>query len=326
MRTRAARPSPCGSWAPSTGSRSTGPRLGLPSGTRPRTGTASEPGVCFAGCSSEQAERLRELVEQPVQTNEVGRCAALLPGFLEVARETGLPLRLLEVGASAGLILRWDAYRYEAEGFAWGSADSPLRIGFELERGELPEATPVEVAERRGCDASPIDLSGEEGRLTLLSYIWPDQVARLERAACRDRARGGSARRGRAGGGAGVDRVAARRSGARPGDGRLPLGRHAVPVGGRTRGASRRRSGRPARGRAPRRLSPGCGWSRRAIAPSCGSRTGQVARTGTSAVAGYHGTPVDLSRPRVSLRAHRSRLARSPARTSAPLCAASSES
>ena len=31
---------------------------------------------------------LRELVHRPVQTNEVGRCAALLGGFLEVARHT----------------------------------------------------------------------------------------------------------------------------------------------------------------------------------------------------------------------------------------------
>ncbi len=51
---------------------------------------------------------LRELVRRPVQTNEVGRCAALLGGFIEVARRTALPLRLLEVGAAGGLILRWD--------------------------------------------------------------------------------------------------------------------------------------------------------------------------------------------------------------------------
>jgi hypothetical protein len=31
--------------------------------------------------------------------------------FLLLARETGMPLRILEVGASAGLLLRWDHYR-----------------------------------------------------------------------------------------------------------------------------------------------------------------------------------------------------------------------
>jgi hypothetical protein len=42
-------------------------------------------------------------------------------------------------------------------------------------------AADVEVAERRGCDPLPVDPTGEEGRRTLLSYLWPDQVERLER-------------------------------------------------------------------------------------------------------------------------------------------------
>lgn len=124
---------------------------------------------------------LRESLEQPVQTNEVGRCAALLFGFLTVADETGLPLRLLEVGASAGLNLHWDRFAYAADGFAWGDPDSPLRLEFELEgtAPELPVA--VEVAERRGCDANPIDTSTEDGRLTLRSFVWPDQPERIAR-------------------------------------------------------------------------------------------------------------------------------------------------
>jgi len=122
---------------------------------------------------------IRELLERPVQTNEVGRCATLLLGFFAAA-DLGLPLRLLEVGASAGLNLQWDRYRYEAGGFAWGDSDSAVRIGFDLE-GPAPEAVPVEVGERRGCDARPIDPISEEGRLTLLSFVWPDQAERMAR-------------------------------------------------------------------------------------------------------------------------------------------------
>ncbi len=117
-----------------------------------------------------------------MQTNEVGRCAALLFGFLAVAAETQLPLRLLEVGASAGLNLRWDRYRYRANGFSWGPDDSPVELAFELD-GKQPNAVlpTVEIASRGGCDASPIDPISAEGRLALLTYIWPDQHDRIAR-------------------------------------------------------------------------------------------------------------------------------------------------
>jgi hypothetical protein len=124
---------------------------------------------------------LRDSLEQPVQTNEVGRCAALIFGFLAVAEETGLPLRLLEVGASAGLNLRWDRFAYAADGFSWGPADSPLRLEFELEGTTPTLPTAVEVAERRGCDANPLDVSTAEGRLNLRSFVWPDQPERIAR-------------------------------------------------------------------------------------------------------------------------------------------------
>jgi hypothetical protein len=128
------------------------------------------------------AALLRGSLAQPVQTNEVGRSAVLLFGFLAVAEGTGLPLRLLEVGASAGLNLRWDRFRYEADGFSWGPPESPVKLAFELE-GKVPPGLPsaVEIASRRGCDASPIDPTTRDGQLTLLTYIWPDQPQRIAR-------------------------------------------------------------------------------------------------------------------------------------------------
>jgi hypothetical protein len=125
-------------------------------------------------------DELRLLVERPVQTNEPARCAALLGGFLEVARQTGLPLRLLEVGASAGLNLRFDRYRYELGDRRWGPPGSRVTIRARLS-GEPPLRTPVRVASRAGCDRRPLDPLTDEGRLTLASYVWPDQVERHER-------------------------------------------------------------------------------------------------------------------------------------------------
>ena len=128
----------------------------------------------------ERRDQLRELVEDPVQTNETGRCAALLGGFLEIARSTRLPLRVLEVGASAGLNLRFDHYRYELGNRRWGPAESPVVIRARV-RGEPPLDAPLRVASRAGCDMRPVDPLTDEGRLTLAAYIWPDQVERHER-------------------------------------------------------------------------------------------------------------------------------------------------
>jgi hypothetical protein len=119
-------------------------------------------------------------LERPVQTNEVGRAAALLGGFLTVAQQTGLGLRVLEIGASAGLNLRWDRFRYEAPDWAFGDAASPVRVPCEYRRGHPPLASTVWVLERAGCDTDPIDATTDDGALWLEAFTWPDQLQRLE--------------------------------------------------------------------------------------------------------------------------------------------------
>jgi hypothetical protein len=124
------------------------------------------------------ADALAPYLERPPQTNEVGRAAALVGVFLTVARESRLPLRLLEIGASAGLHLRFDHYRYEAGPLAFGDPASPVRFVGPWD-GTPPLGGACTVAGREGCDLEPVDPTTEEGRLTLLSYVWPDQAARL---------------------------------------------------------------------------------------------------------------------------------------------------
>ena len=126
-------------------------------------------------------EYLRAFIASPPQTNEVGRSAVLLGGFLEVAAATGLPLRLLEIGASAGLNMIWDRFRYRLGDAAWGDADSPVLLTPLWEGGLPPLAAPLRVAERAGCDVAPIDLRRPESRLRLRAYTWPDQPERLAR-------------------------------------------------------------------------------------------------------------------------------------------------
>jgi hypothetical protein len=121
----------------------------------------------------------------PPQTNEVSRSAVLLGGFLEIARLTAgrLPLRLLEIGASAGLNQLWDRYRYRlGEEGNWGDPASPVRISTRW-TGPLPRSLDivVRVAERAACDLSPIDLDDDAQCLRLRSYVWADQRERLAR-------------------------------------------------------------------------------------------------------------------------------------------------
>lgn len=136
---------------------------------------------------------LRAAAGRQVQTNEVRRSAALLGGFLTIAATTGLPLRLLEIGASAGLNLGWDRYRYALADcdadtpppsgsdfvHAWGdpAAAMTVRSGWHGSRAVF--AGHAVVASRAGCDIAPLDLAAPDDVRTLESFVWPDHVERL---------------------------------------------------------------------------------------------------------------------------------------------------
>ena len=68
----------------------------------------------FLDLLAEQPDAVREWLDRPPQTNEVGRSAAFLGGLLHLDR--GLPLRLMEIGTSGGLNLLCDRYGYIPEG------------------------------------------------------------------------------------------------------------------------------------------------------------------------------------------------------------------
>jgi hypothetical protein len=126
-------------------------------------------------------EDVRAHLDRPVQTNEVARCTGLIGGFLVIARETRMPLSVLEIGASAGLNLRFDRYRYESGGAGWGDPGSAVRFQDVFEDALPPLDTPLTVKERHACDANPLDPRSEVDRLTLMSYVWPDQTERFGR-------------------------------------------------------------------------------------------------------------------------------------------------
>jgi hypothetical protein len=135
---------------------------------------AREAGAQEAGVRAAEA---REAGRGVVDAGDIAAAVRAGP-----ARSAGMPVRLLEVGASAGLVMLVDRYGYAVGDRVLGDAGSPLR--FEQPWIGVPAADldlPVEIVERRGCDPNPIDPGTAEGRLTLLSYVWADWTERVDR-------------------------------------------------------------------------------------------------------------------------------------------------
>jgi hypothetical protein len=128
----------------------------------------------------EQADYVRSWLGHPPQTNEVGRGAALAGALCRLAAEADRPIRLVEIGASAGLNLRADYFRITGAGVSFGPEDSPVQMpGAWL--GTMPPPGKPDIIERTGGDLAPVDPVSEAGRLRLSAFVWADQLARFQR-------------------------------------------------------------------------------------------------------------------------------------------------
>ena len=115
------------------------------------------------------------------QTNEVARCAALLPALALLPE----PLAVIEVGASAGLCLLYDAWRYDYRGpgveHVLGDATSPVTLSCSVS-GPVPLPRDIpRIAWRAGLDLDPIDPADPDARRWLQTLVWPEQVERAHR-------------------------------------------------------------------------------------------------------------------------------------------------
>jgi hypothetical protein len=118
------------------------------------------------------------------QTNEPGRCAALLPALAAIDG----PLALIEVGASAGLCLYPDRYGYRYSSDTGGirmltpdGVDNPVILDCDTTGPvPIPERLP-EVVWRAGIDLNPLDVNSEQDVAWLDALIWPEHNDRRER-------------------------------------------------------------------------------------------------------------------------------------------------
>lgn len=135
---------------------------------------------------------IRETIRtRATQTNEPGRLATLAPVFAGLAARTDRPLALLEVGASAGLCLYPDRYRYRwitADGpeLTWDPSDGdrprPV-LSADVDGHFVPPTAALTVAWRGGLDLNPLDVSDPEQVRWLETLVWPEQDERLRRLA-----------------------------------------------------------------------------------------------------------------------------------------------
>jgi len=143
-------------------------------------GDADGAATLVLGVLEQHADDLRGSLSRPPQTNEVGRAGPLVGALWHLQAIAPLPVRLFEIGASGGLNLLADRFRFEGIEET-GPVGSPV-VFADAWLGNVPATGPVlEVVERLGCDRDPIDSSSDDGALTLTSYVWPDQLERLAR-------------------------------------------------------------------------------------------------------------------------------------------------
>lgn len=119
------------------------------------------------------------MLTRTTQTNEPGRCAALLPALAQIEG----PLALIEVGASAGLCLLPDAYGYDwgrqqLKPPDWAGAIAPTFSCEASEATPLPPHRP-EVVWRAGIDLNPLDVSDDDDVAWLEHLVWPEHTDRL---------------------------------------------------------------------------------------------------------------------------------------------------
>ena len=138
------------------------------------------------------ADELRAVIgSRTTQTNEVNRSVYLAPSLALACRDQpGRPVVLVEMGASAGLLLQVDRYRVELNGdrgrLVLGDPTSTVRCSG-VDRSHRPVgdlAEPLElpaVAGRCGIDRHPVDLADTDAVRWLEACLWPDVPGRVER-------------------------------------------------------------------------------------------------------------------------------------------------
>lgn len=136
---------------------------------------------------SHKAELVPLLRTRLVQTNEVRRCALLLPALHKTVQQLSPPYAFIEFGSSAGLNLLPDHYAYrfafaDGRSVSLGDPSATVQLHCEVRGAELPLPSVVPSATHRiGIDLLPLDVASDDNVQWLKSLIWPEHRERRER-------------------------------------------------------------------------------------------------------------------------------------------------
>ncbi|MFI0711273.1 DUF2332 domain-containing protein [Streptomyces inhibens] len=134
-------------------------------------------------CRRHTGQIRRIISTRSVQTNEVNRCAVLLPAFAALQQQLDdRPIRIVDVGASAGLNLLWDRYTYDygEHRLSLPASDPDTVLTCEIKGATPPLSLDIAAFIRPvGIELSPVDVTDPEATDWLVSLTWPEQTTRM---------------------------------------------------------------------------------------------------------------------------------------------------
>lgn len=135
-------------------------------------------------CLAHREELTHLISTRTTQTNEVNRVVLLAPMVAEATRDLAtMPVSLVELGSSAGLLLGLEHYRIDVGGTVIGDPASPVRVAGEVHGDGRPELDgfPPDIVDRIGIDRAPVRLDDRDAVRWLEACLWPDQPWRVQR-------------------------------------------------------------------------------------------------------------------------------------------------
>ena len=149
----------------------------------------ADAGPALLAFAHDHAQEIRDIVStRLVQTNQVRRAVGLRLALAAIAPSIGSrPAHLLEIGSSAGLLLRHAHYDYRLGDRSFGDPTSPVQLRTEWRSAQPPpdlDAIPS-LLSTTGIDLNPLDASVAADRRWLEALVWPedrDKASLLRRA------------------------------------------------------------------------------------------------------------------------------------------------